>query len=143
MAPEQAPPTQIASEVKGPSNDQTPSEPRPVSVYATTASASASANADAELPSMSAEYLDNPPPAYPSASRRRGEQGRVLISALVTAEGLVKEAFVEVSSGFPRLDEAALSAVRAWRFVPAKRLDVIVEMRHRIPIRFELDLVSG
>jgi len=66
-----------------------------------------------------------------------------MVSVLVTAEGLVKEAFVEQSSGFPRLDEAAVAAVRAWRFVPAKRRGVNVEMRHRIPIRFELDLIPG
>jgi protein TonB len=77
------------------------------------------------------------------ASRRLGEEGRVMISALVSVEGLVKEAFVEVSSGFPRLDEAALAAVRAWRFVPAKRAGVTVEIRHRIPLRFELDVISG
>lgn len=62
-----------------------------------------------------------------------------MVSALVSAEGLVKEAFVEVSSSFPRLDEAALAAVRAWRFVPAKRAGVTVELRHQIPIRFELN----
>jgi len=65
-----------------------------------------------------------------------------MVSALVSAEGFVKEAFVEASSGFPRLDEAAVAAVRAWRFVPAKRAGVTVELRHRIPIRFELDVMS-
>ncbi len=64
----------------------------------------------------------------------------MLVSVLVTVEGIVKDAFVEVSSGFPRLDEAAVAAVRVWRFVPAKRRGEAVEMRHRIPIRFELDL---
>lgn len=138
IAPEQLPPAQTASEGKGWLNDHTQSEPQAGSV-----DPSAPASANAELPSTTAEYLDNPPPAYPSVSQHRGEHGRVMVSVLVTAEGLVKEAFVEQSSGFPRLDEAAVAAVRAWRFVPAKRRGVNVEMRHRIPIRFELDLIPG
>lgn len=85
-----------------------------------------------------AQYLHNPAPVYPPLSRRRGEQGRVIVSALVSSDGLVKEASVEVSSGFARLDEAALSAVRAWRFVPATRDDVAVHKRHLIPLIFVL-----
>jgi protein TonB len=92
--------------------------------------------AEAELPLSPADYLDSPPPAYPAASRRRGEQGRVMVSVLVSAEGLVKEAIVETSSGFPRLDEAALSAVRRWKFVPARRGGIAVDRRHLIPMNF-------
>lgn len=135
MALEHPPPVQTAGEGSDRHNDQAQSEPQAQSVNSV-----APASATTELPSTAAQYLDNPPPVYPPISRRRGEHGRVLVSALVTAEGVVKEAFVEVSSGFPRLDEAAVEAVRAWRFVPAKRRGDPVEMRHRIPIRFELDL---
>lgn len=103
---------------------------------------SAPSSASRELSSTQAEYLDNPPPAYPLLSQRRGEQGGVIVSALVTVEGLVKEASVEVSSGYMRLDDAAVVAVRAWKFVPAKRAGVTVEMRYRIPVRFELDSIA-
>jgi protein TonB len=92
--------------------------------------------ADADPPLTSADYLDSPPPAYPAASRRRGEQGRVMVSVLVSAEGLVKDAFVATSSGFPRLDEAALVAVRRWKFVPARRGGVAIDRRHLIPMNF-------
>lgn len=114
--------------------------PPPQDQEATPAIAPPIASPNAEIPDTFAEYLYNPPPAYPSVSRDRGEQGRVMVSALVSVDGLVKDAFVEVSSGFSRLDEAAVAAVRAWRFVPATRAGVVVEMRHQIPVRFELDL---
>jgi protein TonB len=83
-------------------------------------------------------YLENPPPAYPAASLREREQGRVLVSVLVSCQGLVEEAAVKVSSGFPRLDAAALTSVRSWRFVPAQRAGLAVEARINVPVRFEL-----
>jgi len=59
-----------------------------------------------------------PTPDYPRASQRRGEQGRVVVRVLISAEGRVVEATVRSSSGHSRLDESALKAVRAARFKP-------------------------
>ncbi|MEE8563635.1 MAG: TonB family protein, partial [Alphaproteobacteria bacterium] len=59
--------------------------------------------------------LGNPRPRYPWISRRRGEQGRVVLEVAVAADGRAKEVRVKRSSGFARLDRAALAAVRAWR----------------------------
>jgi len=42
------------------------------------------------------------------------------------------------SSGFPILDRAALDSVKTWSFVPGRRVDKIVEMWVKVPIRFEL-----
>ena len=61
-----------------------------------------------------------------------------MIAVLIATDGRVKEAGIDTSSGFPRLDEAALAAVRAWRFVPAKQGGVAVEMRYRVPVDFVL-----
>ena len=71
-------------------------------------------------PSFNAEYLDNPAPIYPPAARRLREQGRVLLLVEVAPDGLPRQVNLASSSGSPRLDEAALDAVRRWRFVPAK-----------------------
>jgi protein TonB len=89
-------------------------------------------------PIYNADYLDNPPPAYPMTSRRAGEQGRVVLRVLVGPGGTAEEVQVLTSSGFPRLDEAARDAVRRWKFVPAKRGNEPVQAWVRIPIPFVL-----
>jgi protein TonB len=62
-------------------------------------------------------------PEYPSTSKRLGEEGRVLVAVLILANGSVGKVQVVKSSGYSRLDSAAVEHVqRDWRFVPA-RLD--------------------
>lgn len=56
-------------------------------------------------------------PSYPSASERLGEQGISGISLLIGADGRVKETRVDQSSGFRRLDDAALRAFGACKFI--------------------------
>ncbi len=89
-------------------------------------------------PSFSANYLDNPAPAYPSASRRLREQGRVLLLVDVAADGLPRQVNLATSSGSRRLDEAALDAVRRWRFVPARKGTNPVAAQVLVPIIFGL-----
>lgn len=57
-------------------------------------------------------------PEYPSASARNGEAGRVVLQLLVGVNGKVTDSRVEVSSGYPRLDEAARSALSLCKFTP-------------------------
>lgn len=85
-----------------------------------------------------ADYLRNPPPAYPPMSRRRGEQGEVLLLVSVSVEGRPEHVEIRRSSGHQRLDEAALRAVRQWRFVPARRGDRPVAANVVVPIEFRL-----
>jgi len=87
-----------------------------------------------------ADYLNNPAPAYPLMSRRRGEQGTVMLRVQVSAEGAAQHVEVNQSCGYPRLDEAALKAVRAWRFVPARRGNEAVSANVLVPIVFALDV---
>ena len=58
-------------------------------------------------------------PIYPSASRRAAEEGTVRLKVLVDEKGRPRDVAVATSSGFARLDEAAMQAVRKWRFVAA------------------------
>ncbi len=90
-----------------------------------------------ELPSSSANYLNNPKPLYPRRSERLGEQGLVLLSVVVTPDGRVREASIKTSSGFERLDQSARDAVLGWTFVPGKRNGAAVEMSVDVPIRFK------
>lgn len=62
----------------------------------------------------------NTQPPYPPASRRMGEEGRVVLRLYVSEDGRVTDGSVAQSSGFPRLDQVALiHARRTWRFLPA------------------------
>jgi protein TonB len=58
-------------------------------------------------------------PDYPPQSKRLGEEGATILRLYITEEGRVAEAQIAKSSGFPRLDEAAVKhALRAWKFLP-------------------------
>jgi protein TonB len=76
---------------------------------------------EAVVPAHDAAYLNNPKPAYPTQSRRLGESGSVLMSVYVLPNGTASKVEIAKSSGYPRLDQAALDAVKRWTFVPAKR----------------------
>jgi len=89
-------------------------------------------------PVFDADYLRNPAPVYPKLSRQRKEQGVVLLRVHVQANGEADQMEVLQSSGYERLDEAAMRAVERWQFVPAKRGDEIVAAWVRVPVRFNL-----
>jgi protein TonB len=57
-------------------------------------------------------------PEYPALSRRREEQGSVMLKLLIGANGNVLESQIEHSSGFTRLDEAARAALVKCQFKP-------------------------
>jgi periplasmic protein TonB len=90
-------------------------------------------------PAYEADYLDNPPPAYPRLSRRLREEGEVELRVRVSPAGEALAVDLARSSGSDRLDQAALQAVRSWRFEPARRGQQAVEAWVRVPILFKLE----
>jgi periplasmic protein TonB len=116
----------VATAEPAPSPDETQLEAAPTPVVIT-------------QPIFNADYLDNPPPAYPPLSRRAGEQGRVLLRVLVNPGGRAEEVEVRASSGYSRLDDTARQTVRRWKFVPAKRGSEPVPGWVVIPISFRLE----
>jgi protein TonB len=60
-------------------------------------------------------------PAYPSLSRRLGEEGKLVLRVELDEIGRISVAQIINSSGFKRLDEAALAAVKTWRCTPPQR----------------------
>lgn len=86
----------------------------------------------------SADYLKNAAPEYPRMSRRHGEEGRVILRVFVETDGKPTNVTVHESSGFPRLDQAALNAVRQWTFVPARQGSEEVAAWVLVPISFNL-----
>ncbi len=83
-------------------------------------------------------YLKNPEPPYPLIALRRHQEGLVLLTVKVTAQGTVEQLAVEKSSGFPALDDAALRAVRGWEFQPAHLGPLAVESEIEVPVRFQV-----
>ena len=102
------------------------------------APAAPTVDAEAVPQAWNADYLRNPKPVYPSASRRLGEHGTVLLRVLVTASGEPVRVEVKSTSGFTRLDDSALETVRRWKFVPARLGDHPVEAWVVVPIKFSL-----
>lgn len=92
-----------------------------------------------ELPSSSADYLQNPQPPYPPMSRRLGEQGQVMLRVLIGADGNAQQVEIRRSSGFERLDNVAQETVRRWKFVPGKRNGLPEAMWFNVPINFVLE----
>jgi protein TonB len=77
-------------------------------------------------------------PDYPFVSRRLREQGTLRLKLTIDEKGIVTLATVVNSSGFQRLDEAAVNWVKShWRYTPATQgttpvpsmADAIVEFR--------------
>ncbi|MFO1369343.1 MAG: energy transducer TonB [Marinagarivorans sp.] len=79
------------------------------------------------------------PPTYPSESKKLGEEGIVALALYLNEEGRVQDAKVETSSGFARLDDAAVKqAVKAWKFEPCTEEGKPVACWYKIKFRFLL-----
>lgn len=91
-----------------------------------------------EPPRQSGAYLSNPPPPYPPISRRLGEQGQVTLRAFIEANGTASRVEVLSSSGFDRLDRAAMAAAKDWRYQPGTRAGQPAGMWFNLPVVFEL-----
>ncbi|MEZ8734760.1 MULTISPECIES: TonB family protein [unclassified Vibrio] len=79
------------------------------------------------------------PPNYPRQARRRGVEGVVTYEIWLDAEGKqIKQALVN-SSGALMLDNAALDAIKQWKFSPHTVNGRAIAHRVQIPVRFRLD----
>jgi protein TonB len=116
----------------------TPAPTQAMVAAPTTSAPVAEAPAPISAPLFNAAYLHNPAPAYPLLSRRMGEQGNVRLRVFVSAAGQAETVEIESTSGSPRLDRAALDAVRNWRFVPARQGDRPLAAWVVVPILFQL-----
>lgn len=116
-----------------------PAAPAAPAIEASTAAPGPAAPARIELPSSDAAYLNNPKPSYPALSRRLGEQGKVVVRVLIGVDGRAQQAEIHLSSGYVRLDQAALGTVRSWRFRPGTRNGIPETMWFNVPVNFVLE----
>jgi protein TonB len=87
---------------------------------------------------MGARYRSHPAPPYPIDSLRRREEGVVLLSVDISPDGRATEISLSRGSGSPSLDSAAVEAVYAWTFEPARNAGDPVASRVVVPVRFSL-----
>ena len=90
-------------------------------------------------PQANASQFNNAAPVYPTQSRRLRETGIVILEVLVKADGSLGDLRLKTSSGYSRLDEAALKAVKNWHFVAAKRGNETIDFWYELPIEFSLN----
>ncbi len=76
---------------------------------------------------------------YPPLSRRLGEQGRIRVSFTIGEDGTVSKPSVVLSSGFDRLDQAALAAVMLWTYHPEMKDGKPIATTKLAEINFSLD----
>jgi periplasmic protein TonB len=75
-------------------------------------------------------------PQYPPIARAAHVEGVVILEAVIDADGSVTS--VKVLRSIPLLDDAAVKAVRAWRFTPARLNDQAVPVVMTVTVNFTL-----
>ncbi len=80
-------------------------------------------------------FVSGEAPIYPEESRRHGEEGVVELRIALRYDGQIRSVDVIGSSGHPRLDRAAVDAVRNWRFQPSTGDTSDESLVHRIAFR--------
>ena len=85
---------------------------------------------------QSARLLNQARPVYPPLARQARVQGTVRLEAVISKEGAIEE--LKVLNGHPLLVQAALDAVKQWRYQPTQLNGVAVEVITTIDVNFTL-----
>jgi protein TonB len=80
--------------------------------------------------------IASPKPPYPPLARQARIQGTVKLEAVISKEGTIEN--LTVVSGHPLLIQAALDAVKQWRYRPTMLNGVAVEVVTTIDVNFTL-----
>ena len=87
---------------------------------------------------ISASYRgSNVQPVYPTWSLKNREQGTVVLRVLVKSDGTAGNVELKSSSGYPRLDQSAIQAVKTWRYIPATRDGKPIDELYELDITFK------
>jgi TonB family protein len=88
--------------------------------------------------SRAGEFSDTLNPVYPKMSLRLGEAGQVVLKIRINQDRLVEEVQIASSSGFQRLDQAAIEAVKKWRVPESYLVNFDKDSWYSIPINFKI-----
>ncbi len=80
----------------------------------------------------------NPKPVYPRLAIKRRLQGHVILTVSIQPTGAVSKVTLKRGSGFKLLDNAAMDAVRHWRYEPLPEAALPESRSDDIPIDFRL-----
>ncbi|MET1024976.1 MAG: energy transducer TonB [Pseudoxanthomonas sp.] len=80
--------------------------------------------------------LETPPPQYPMDAACNGNGGTSTLKVTVGAEGTPTAVVVFRGSGTPSLDDAAVAAVKNWKFKPATRAGQPIVQTINVPVNF-------
>jgi protein TonB len=86
--------------------------------------------------SMDAYLVYKVQPEYPRIALITGQQGAVVIEAVISREGMIEN--LQVVSGPPLLVKAAVDAVKQWRYRPYLLNGEPVEVRTQVTVNFVL-----
>lgn len=90
-------------------------------------------------PTQDARFFRKVDPIYPESARLSHKEGLVVLEATIGTDGIARNIkvikVIEISG--LGCEEAAITALKASRFVPAKRGKEVVNQRLRIPYRFQ------
>lgn len=111
----------------------------PLAIASTQAAELPPISALLNAPTQNAKFFRKVDPIYPESARLSHKQGLVVLEATIGVDGIARNIkvvkVVEVSG--LGCEEAAVAALKASQFVPAKQGKVVVSQRLRIPYRFQ------
>ena len=111
----------------------------PLAIASTQAAELPAISALLNEPTQNAKFFRKVDPIYPESARLSHKQGLVVLEATIGVDGIARNIkivkVVEVSG--LGCEEAAVAALKASQFVPAKQGKVVVSQRLRIPYRFQ------
>jgi protein TonB len=90
---------------------------------------------DAKLPLVP---LSQTYPIYPEKARLNGIEGSLVVKYTIDKRGRVREVVIIRPSRHPILDDAAVSAIRHWRFRPMLEDGQPIEVEHELTVFFQL-----
>ncbi|HEV2522955.1 MAG TPA: energy transducer TonB [Candidatus Acidoferrales bacterium] len=85
---------------------------------------------------LQARLISRVEPRYPVLARQSRQQGTVVLHAIISRDGRINS--LEVVSGPPLFVQAALDAVRQWRYLPTMLNGEPVEVETTITVVFQL-----
>ncbi len=119
----------------------TPQPPAPIAPPSVPVAAvpAPAAPSKAPAPTCVEDYISQPKPPYPRLSKSLGEQGTSSIRVLFSPSGLPLKVELLSSSGFERLDKAAVDGAKSWRFVSCRNAAAATDHWEPAPVRFALE----
>lgn len=133
------PTTPVVVSEPSPTAISTPVVPPQTTAPVTEAVATATPAAQPKTISSGVEYIQPPQPEYPAQSKRKGEEGKVILRVLIDDTGHPQNTDVHSSSGSARLDMAACKAAMRALFKPHLENGTPVPVYVLIPINFQLN----